>query len=201
MRRFYRHGTKEHVCFFPSPKAKNLLTLEARESFEVTPTQVSPSFLKSVAENVPLLRETISTTLHLQNVMRSEDSFSSLSSVFKASSVPTLLALKDAMTVSSQIQANLMLLQRDRFLMKLSPKLLNSRQNVIEDIRTAPFDGPLISDSWADSFKDIPTKQSKGTSFSNQVKPRSFFRRARRGRPKSSYITKKSLSVTNTILL
>ena len=183
MRRFYRHGTKDHVCIFPSPKAKNLLPLEARDSFEVTPTQVPPSFLKSVAENVSLLREIISTTLHLQNVMRSEDNFSSLSSVFKASSVSTLLALKDAMTVSSQIQANLMLLQRDRFLMKMSPKLLNSRQNVIEDIRTAPFDGPLISDSLADSFKDIPATQSQGTSFSNQVRPRSFFRGVRRGRP------------------
>ena len=182
MRRFYRHGTKDHVCLFPSAKAKSLLTQDGQDSFEVTSTQVPPSFLRSLAENLSLLREILSTMLHLQNVMRSENSFQSLSNVFKASSISSLLALKDAMTVSSQIQANFMLLQRDRFLMKMNPKLLHSRQNVINDVRTAPFDGPLISDSLAESFNDVPTSHNQGSSFQVQFKPRSFFRGIRRGR-------------------
>ena len=74
----------------------------------------------------------------------------------KAAVVSSGLALKDAMTVSSQLQANLMLLQRDKFLVKMQPKLLNSRQNVIDEIRTAPFNGPLVPDNLADSFKEVP---------------------------------------------
>ena len=95
--------------------------------------------------------------------------------------VSTDLALKDAMTVSSQLQANLMLLQRDHFLYKMQPKLLHSRQNVIDEIRTAPFDGQLISDSLADSFKEVPS--SSTSAFPQTFKTRSFFRGIKRSRP------------------
>ena len=96
---------------------------------------------------------------NLQLLLKCDPHFDSLSSALRAAVVSSSLALKDAMTVSSQLQANLMLLQRDKFLAKMQPRLLNAKQNVLDDFRTAPFAGPLIPDSLVDSFSDVLNAQ------------------------------------------
>ena len=65
IRRFYRHGSKDHVSLFPSPKAKTLLTDEGKTSFDVAQASVPASFLRAEGENISLLREIVSTIHHL----------------------------------------------------------------------------------------------------------------------------------------
>ena len=72
MRRFYKHGSKEHVHIFPSAKAKVLLRQEVQDGYDSSPTYVSSSFFKSEAENISLLREVLSTIHNLHLILRSD---------------------------------------------------------------------------------------------------------------------------------
>ena len=182
MRRFYKHGTKEHISILPSAGDKSLLKPEVMENYDTSSTFTPASFFKSEADNISLLREILSTMFNLNLILKSDANFGMLSTASKAAIVSSSLALKDAMAVSCQLQANLMLLHRDKFLIKMQPKFLNARTTVPDEIRTASFTGPLIPESLKSSFGELTNNQQ----ISFKSRP-NFFRGNKRFKPNFSY--------------
>ena len=155
LRRFYKHGTKEHMTILPSEKAKKLLKQEVQDGYESSPTFVPASFFKTESESISLLREVLSTLNNLESIVRNDSQTSNLSAASKAAIISAELALKDTMAITCQLQANVTLLHRDKFLYKIQPQFINSRAGILDEIRTAPFAGPLVPDSVVSSFDDL----------------------------------------------
>ena len=144
LRRFYKHGHFDHVNFTPSSKAASLLRADSRDSFETMFTRTPASYIKMQADSFSLLREVLSTSHNLSDIIKSDSTFQSCLAPSRAALVSLKLALKDAMSIASQLQANLLLLQRDRFVDAMQPSLLAAKPKVASSIRTASFSGPLV---------------------------------------------------------
>ena len=104
------------------------------------------------------MREIISTANNLTEIVRSDPAAENLSAASKAALASLAIAHKDAMSTASNMHANLMVAQRDKLLDSLNPEIFTDWPSLATDIRSAPLDGPVISENFTQKVIDHQAK-------------------------------------------
>ena len=88
-------------------------------------------------------------------ILKAEPAAQAFSAPAKAAVASMDVALKDAMSTQCNSHANFMLACRDRYLAALPTELFTGRPGLSLDIRTAPFEGPLLSSHFSSELGNI----------------------------------------------
>lgn len=168
--RFYKHGTKNHLCHEASPQALNLLSSVLKDNFNSSSLVIPHSLSKSFASNISLLREISSTQKRVLDIITEDVNFDVLSEASKAAAFSLNKSIVDGMTVASSIHSNFMLAHREKFLRQLPSFLLKSRPELGPLIRTAHLNGPLVPDHVVNAIKEVKKELPKPIFKPNFVK-------------------------------
>ena len=155
VRKYYRHGDKEHLPLTIQEDVKRHIIAPRRQGFDSEPLHIQPNLARILGDSVSYARECVATSKIMTDILKEDPALQNLSSQSKAALFSLEKSLGDTNMIVASMHGNLMLAKRDQLISALPYDFFSGRPNLGPGIRSDNLDGPVISAERVKELDDI----------------------------------------------